>query len=164
MLWIVVLLLLILLPAWMLLSPLQFEIDTRVPIIMVKWKSIGNATVFYKDDELWLRVRVLFFSKKWNLVQMFFANRKKQKKSDRRPKKKGTKMSVMKIFKVLKTFQIVQWEMAISEAEDTENAYWYWLFFFPITRKHIRINFIDGNYLILVIQNRLWRMAYAFIK
>jgi hypothetical protein len=163
MLWII-LLLLILLPAWLLLSPLQFEIDTRVPIIRLQWKSIGNATLFYNNDEWWLRIRVLFFSKKWNLIQMFFANRKKQKKMDRRPREKGTKMSVSKIFKILKTFQIVQWEMAISEAEDTKNAYWYWLFFFPITRKHIRINFIDENYLILVIQNRVWRMAYAFIK
>lgn len=79
MLWIVVLLLLILLPAWMLLSPLQFEIDTRVPIIMVKWKSIGNATVFYKDDELWLRVRVLFFSKKWFGANVFCEQKKAEK-------------------------------------------------------------------------------------
>lgn len=163
MLWII-LLLLVLLFTWILLSPLQFEIDTRVPIIRVRWKSIGNATLFYKNEIWWLRIRVLFFSKKWNLVQMIFADRKKQKKRDRRQRKKGTKMSGLKIFRILKTFQIVQWEIAINNVDDTKNAYWYWLTFFPKTRKHIRINFTGENYLILVIQNKVWRMAYAFLK
>lgn len=58
MLWII-LLLIILLPAWILLSPLEFKMDTRVPVIMVQWKSIGNATLFYEEEEWWLKIRVL---------------------------------------------------------------------------------------------------------
>jgi hypothetical protein len=165
MLWII-LLLIIILPAWILLSPLEFKIDTRVPVIMVQWKSIGNATLFYEDEEWWLKVRILFISKKWNLVQMIFADRKKNKKVALSPGKKSGRehMPVLKFFKILKTFQIVQWGIAFSAHDNTENAYWYWLNFFPFTRQHVHVNFTDENYLVLVIRNKVWRMAYAFIK
>jgi len=165
MLWII-LLLIILLLVWILLSPLEFEIDTRVPVIMVRWKSIGNATLFYEDEEWWLKVRVLFFSKKWNLVQMIFADPKKMEKvaQSRKRKSRRKHMPVLKFFKILKTFQIVHWEIAFSADDYTENARWYWLNFFPVTRKHVYINFDDKNYLVLVIRNKAWRIAYAFMK
>lgn len=122
--------------------------------------------LFYEDEEWWLKIRVLFFSKKWNLMQMIFADRKKKEKVPQsRKRKSGRKyMPVLKFFKILKTFQIVQWEIAFSAGDYTENAWWYWLNFFPLTRKHVHVNFVDENYLVLVIQNKAWRMAYAFIK
>ena len=166
MLWTILLLIIILLPTWVLLSPLEFKLDTRVPVIMVQWKSIGNATLFYEDEEWWLKVRILFISKKWNLVQMIFAERKKRKKipPGHRRKKGGRRIPVLKFFKILKTFQIVQWGIAFSADDNTENAYWYWLNFFPFTRQHVHVNFTDENYLVLVIRNKIWRMVYAFIK
>jgi hypothetical protein len=165
MLWII--LLIILLPvAWILLAPFQFEIDTRVPVIMVQWKSIGNATLFYEDEVWWLQIRVWFFSKKWNLVQMIFAGRKKKKKVvQSRKRKSGRKyMPFIKFFKILKTFQIVHWEIAFSADDYTKNARWYWLNFLAVTRKHVYINFDDKNYLVLVIRNKAWRIAHAFMK
>lgn len=165
MLWIL-LSLILLLPAWLLLSPLEFKIDTRVPVIMVRWKSIGSATLLYEDEEWWLNIRVWFFSGKWNLLQMIFADRKKNKKVAQSPvKKSGRKhMPVSRFFKILKTFQIVQWEIAVSADDNTVNARRYWLNFFPLTRGHIHVNFFDENYLVLIIRNKAWRMAYAFIK
>jgi hypothetical protein len=165
MLWIILLLLLFI-PAWVLLSPLEFQIDTRVPVIMLQWKSMGSATLLYEDEEWWLKVRVLFFSKKWNLVQMIFADRKKRKKKNLSRKKRGRKKSipVLKFYKILKTFQIVQWQIAFCSDDNTKNARCYYLNFLPSTRKHVQINFFDENYLVLIIRNRAWRMAYAFLK
>lgn len=165
MLWII-LFLFILILGWLLLSPLEVKIDTRVPVTRVRWKSIGNATLFYDDEQLWLKVGVLFFSKKWSLMQIIFADRKKKKKiaQSRRKKNRGKPTTILKFFKILKTFQIVQWEIAFSADDNTKNAYWYWLNFFPLTRRHVHINFIDQNYLVLVIRNKAWRIAYAFIK
>lgn len=165
MLWII-LLLIILLPAWILLSPLEFKIDTRVPVIMVQWKSIGNAMLLYEDEEWWLQIRVWFFSKKWNLVKMIFADKKKKKKVARIPgEKSGRKsMSILKVFKILKTFEMVQWKIVLSAGDNTKNAHWYWLNFFPLTKGHVHVNFFDENYLVFVIRNKAWRIAYAFIK
>ncbi len=154
MLWII-LLLLILIPAWALLTPLELKIDTRVPMIIIKWKSIGNATFVYEGENWLLKIRILFFSKQWNLEQMIFAEKKKKKAPIRRKNTKRKK-PVLKFLKVLKTFRIVQWEIAVSTDDDTQNARWYWLNYFPLTRHHVRINFIDENYLVLIIKNNLW--------
>lgn len=165
MLWII-LLLIILLLVWVLLSPLEFKVDTRVPVIMAQWKSIGNALFYYEDEEWWLNIRVLFFSKKWNVAQMIFADRREKKKSTQRHRKKGGRksISIFKFFKIIKTFQIVQWKIALSAEDNAKNARWYWLNFFPLTRGHVHVNFFDENYLVLIIKNRVWRMAYAFIR
>lgn len=137
-----------------------------MPVMMVQWKSIGNAALMYEDEAWWLKIRILFFSKKWNLVQMIFTDSKKKKKStqSRRKEKVKKTMPVLKIFKILKTFQIVQWKLAISADDNTANAWWYWLNFFPSTRQHVHVNFIDENYLVLVVRNKAWRIVYAFIK
>lgn len=165
MLWII-LSLIILLLLWILLSPLEFRIDTRVPVIMIQWTTIGSAVLVFENEEWQLKLRVLFFSKKWDLVQMIFADRKEKKKMPqaRKEKKERKQMPVVKFFKILKTFQMVHWEMALSADHYTVNAWWYWLNFFPLTRGHVQINFVDKNYLVLVIKNKAWRMIYAFIK
>lgn len=165
MLWIV-LLLIILLFAWILLSPLEFRIDSRVPVMMIQWKAIGSAELIFEKEEWWLKIRVLFFSKKWNLIQMFFSGKKKRKRinKNRQKRKVRKNKTIFKILKVLKTFRVVQWEVAYSADDYEKNAYWYWLNFFPLTRQHVHINFMDENYLVLVIKNRIGRVVYAFTK
>ena len=165
MLWIV-LLLMILLCVWILLSPLEFKVDTRVPVIMIRWKAIGSAALIFENEEWWLKMRVLFFSKKWNLIRMFLPARERQKKINkiRRKKKRSERERIFKFFKIFRTFQVVQWEVAFSADDYEKNAYWYWFNFFPLTRQHVHINFMDENYLILIIKNRIGRMVYAFIK
>ena len=100
------------------------------------------------------------------MVKMFFAGRKRKKKTAQRRRKKSKEKFrlILKFFKMINTFQIVQWEIAYCADDYTENAYQYWLNFFPLTAGHIRINFFDENYLVLIIRNKAWRMAYAFIK
>jgi hypothetical protein len=151
---------------WILLSPLEFKIDTRVPVIMIRWKSIGNAMLSYENEEWVLKIRVLFFFKMWDLEEMIFSDKKKRKRTNKsRPKKNGRKRkTISKVFKILKTFRIVRWEITFCADDLTLNAYYYWLGFFPLTRQHVHINFMDKNYLVLGIRNRIWRMAYAFIK
>jgi hypothetical protein len=165
MLWIILFLLISIL-AWILLSPLELKIDTRVPVIIIQWKSIGSAMLLYEEEEWWLKVRVLFFYKNWSLMHLVFANRKKQKTKNETHRKKsgGRSGTALKFFKILKTFQIVQWEIAYSADDNRTNARWYYINFLPFMRKHVHVNFFDENYLVLIIRNRAWRMAHAFIK
>lgn len=99
-------------------------------------------------------------------MQMIFADRKKKKKAPQGQKRKSARKRIpfLKFFKILRTFQIVYWEIALSSDDFTENARWYWVNFFPSTRKHVYINYVDENYLVLVIRNQAWRIVYAFLK
>lgn len=99
-------------------------------------------------------------------MQMIFADKKTRRKGRqiRREKNRGKRKLILKFLKMIKTFQIVQWEMAISTGDNAVNAWLYWLNFFPLTRRHVDVNFMDKNYLAIVIRNKVWRMAYAFLK
>jgi hypothetical protein len=55
MVWIVSLLILLLL-IWILLSPLEFKVDTRVPVIMIQWKAIGSAALLFENEEIELKL------------------------------------------------------------------------------------------------------------
>ena len=165
MLW-VLLLLIILLLVWLLFSPLEFNIDSRIPMISVRWKSIGNAILSYENNDWWLNIQVLFFSKQWNVEQMISTIRKKKKKMNQPDKEKKIRKSkpLGKFLKILKTFEIVEWQVSFSKNDNAANARWYWLNYFPLTINHVRVNFFDENYLVLVIRNVPWQIAYAFIK
>ena len=100
------------------------------------------------------------------MEQMIYTVRKKKKKMDQDDKEKKIRKSkpLGKFLKILKTFEIVEWQVSFSKDDYAANARWYWLNYFPLTIKHVRVNFFDENYLVLVIRNVPWRIVYAFIK
>jgi hypothetical protein len=165
MLWIIILFIILFL-AWILLSPLEFKIDTRIPLVIIEWKSIGKATLVYEKDEWWLKIHVLFFYKKWSLLQMVFADKTRKKKVKHAQRKKSTTNSkwLSKFFNMLKTFRVIQWKIAISSSDNLKNAWLYPLNFFPHARQHVYINFIDENYLVLTTRNKPLRIIYALMK
>jgi hypothetical protein len=94
----------------------------------------------------------------------------KQKKiKDATVKKKGKgKMKISRVLKkairVIKTFRVTEWHLAIDTGDHTCNAQLYPLNFLPYTFKHLHINFHDQNYLVLKIRNRPWKILYAFLR
>ena len=164
MLWIILFLLISIL-AWILLSPLELKIDTRVPVIIIQWKSIGRASVGYEKDEWWLNIHILFFNKNWSLMQMIFADKKNTKKVEKiqSQRRKSSSKWIGKILRIIKTFKIKQLQIAIGSSDNTINAKLYPLNFLPLTRQYIYINFIEENYLLLTIKNQPFRIIYALM-
>ena len=128
--------------------------------------SIGKAALMYTEEQWWLKVQVLFFRKKWTVVQIIFADRKKARKVKHLQKKKGIARGnrLLKFFNVVKTFRVTQWKIAISSGDNARNALLYPLNFLPHTRQHVDVNFIDENYLVLTIRNQPWRIIHALMK
>ncbi len=166
MLWIIILLLVLLL-SWPLLSPLECSVDTRIPVIVIQWAGIGKATLVYDEEEWWLKLRVLFFYKKWSLMHLIFSDKKKKRKTKVKTvkRKKSTKrMPFSKIVNILKSFRLIQLDIAISNNDYIKNAWLYSSNFIPYIRRYVHVNFEEENYLTFVIRNNAWRIAYAFIK
>jgi len=166
MIWIIIAALLVIVVCWFLLSPLELQIDTRIPQASVQWIGIGKAVLVYEKEEWWLKVRVLFFYKKWSLLKIIFAERKKKKRARPVQRKKTTAKSkrLPKFFHLLKTFRVMQWKIAMDTGDSVKNAWLYPLNFSPYTWQHVHINFMDENYLVLTIRNVPWRLAYAWMK
>ena len=165
MIWIILPLVIISLLVWILVSPLEVKVDTRIPEVIIRWKSIGRASVEYEKDEWWLNIHIWFFIKKWSLMQMIFADKKNEKKVKKiqGQRKKSSSKWRERFLKIVRTFRISKLKMAISSGDNTLNAKLYPLNFLPLTRQHIYINFIDENYLLLIIKNQPFRIIYALM-
>jgi len=69
-----------------------------------------------------------------------------------------------KIVRIIKTFRVTEWRLAIDTGDHTRNAQLYPLNFSPRTFRHLYINFSDENYLLLKTRNRPWKILYAFLR
>jgi len=162
---ILILSILFVLVAWLLLSGLSLEIDTRIPQASFRWYSVGTARVWF-EEEWWLNYQVLFFRKKIRLSQLGSGKKKKPKKTvTTRKKKSGKRLKrLSKILKVLRSFTVEEWKLALDTDDYTVNARLYPLNFLPVARQHVLVNFSGENYFFVRISNRPWKILYAFLK
>jgi hypothetical protein len=162
MIWVAgILIFICLLLLWLLLAPLQLEIDSRKPGAALKWVSIGNAAIWY-EDEWWLSFRVLFFQKKIRVASMKAGPKKAAARPLKKPKRRP-KGLFKKIVRVLRTFRVKEYRLAVDTGDYVLNAQLYPLNFQAGLRNHLLVNFTDENYLYIRIRNRPVKMLYAFL-
>ena len=161
MIWLIILAVFLGLIFWILFSPILIEIDTRVPLARVSWKSIGNLILEYNDH--WqLNFRVLFFSK--TIYFKGAAKRPLKPKHTRRAKKKSNPRRIIRgVVRMIKSFRVTEWKLSIDTGDHVWNAQMYPLNYLPQGIDHLNINFIDENYLVLKMRNRPWKMLRAFL-
>ncbi len=165
MVWVVILLVLVTLLMAFLLAPLEFFIDTRIGTIYFRWMVVGHAIMLHEKNEWWLKVRVLFFEKKWKLTDFVIKKRARKKTLTRHSKeKKRIKFSSGRILSVLTTFRVARWQAALDTGDNILNAWLYPLNFFPVTGLHLFVNFTDSNYVSIKLKNRPLRMIYAWFN
>jgi uncharacterized membrane protein YbhN (UPF0104 family) len=146
---------------WFLIAPLVLEIDSRKPIASIKWISIGKIVIWH-DDEWWLSFRIFFFHKKMRLSSIK-KRRKGPYRINKRIKRKPKNL-LMKIIRVMRTFRIEEWQLAIDTGDYASNAQIYPFNFFPKLRHHLQVNFNDENYLYIRIRNRPLKIFYAYLR
>jgi hypothetical protein len=164
--WIIFLIFLFLILCWFFLAPLEIQIDTRIPAASVRWITIAKGAVLYEEDKWWLKMRVGFFHKQWDLEKLISSRKKKVKKSNSASKKKspGGSRKLRKLLNVVRTFRVTSWQIALDTGDEPSNAWLYSLNFFPATRRHFHMNFNDENYVTITIRNVPWKLTYAFLK
>jgi hypothetical protein len=146
---------------WLLVSPVVLIIDSREPSAMLKWMSIGKAVIWY-DDEWWLQFRVFFFQKKIRLTSL--GNKMKATPASAAKKKKGPpKAGFRKLVRVMRTFHVSEWQIALDTGDYVRNAQLYPLNFIPHLNGHMEINFYEKNYLFIKLKNRPLKILYAFL-
>ncbi|HLG40915.1 MAG TPA: hypothetical protein VI461_14645 [Chitinophagaceae bacterium] len=165
MLWLIILVVIAAFVCWLLFSPLILEIDTRIPRAGLRWINIGNAWIWY-ENEWWLSFRILFFRKTIRFAEIKSKPKKiAGVKKKRKRKRKMQPMSLLKkIIRVLKTFRVTKWQLAVDTGDYVRNAQLYPLNYTKYTFNHLYINFTGENYLTLGIRNRPWKIIYALLK
>jgi hypothetical protein len=149
----------------LLLSPLSLEIDTRIPLASFHWQNIGSAAIWY-DEEWRLSMQLFFYSKTMSIHQL--KNKPGKKKTALKKKKlikKGSRFQkVKKLLRVLQTFRVTEWKLALDTGDFTRNAQLYPLNFIPYAAEHLHINFTGETYLLLKIRNRPWHILVAYFR
>jgi len=164
MIWFLVFVVIFLLVFLLLLSPLELSIDTRIPLIVMRWGRVGKAMFTWKNEEWMISLDFLFFHRKWSLEKIIYGTKKTSKRSEKKQKTKRKSRDWRRLFQVLRSFQVSKWQLVIDSDDYVQNAYLYPLNFMPYVRNHVRINFLDENYLVATIKNTPWRMISAWIK
>jgi hypothetical protein len=161
--WVIILIFPLLIIGWLLLAPLQLQIDTRIPEISLRWITVGKAIIGYEQGKWYLKISALFLFKRWEVEKLIFKSKKKAPRV--KSKKKATHYNWLKKFaNVVKTFRVTGWQLAMDTGDAAKNAWLYPLNFYPGTRHHLYINFLDENYFLLEIRNSPWRVIKAFIS
>jgi hypothetical protein len=162
MIWLIIILFICAILGFLLFSRIVVEVDTRIAKAELRWQGIGTVKVWYEDGWL-LSMKVRFYQKTFRFADM----KKKSKTLKDRPRKKrnkraGTMRMLRKTIKVIKTFRVIEWRLAIDTSDYSSNAQLYPLNFARRNFGHLNINFRDENFLVLKIHNRPWKILYAF--
>jgi hypothetical protein len=149
----------------LLLSPFSMVVDTRIPAATFKWQNIGRAVIWY-DEEWRLYIQLFFYSKIISIRQLKNNSSKKKSapKKKKRIKKRSNFLQICRLIRVLNSFRVTEWELAIDTGDYTCNAQLYPLNFIPYAFEHLQINFTGDNYLLLKIRNRPVNILVAYFR
>lgn len=167
----VILLAIFLLVAWILIAPLTFYADTREQILYVRLWGLFKVSAVWKD-KLLLRCRLLFIP--FTIDPFKPEKKKRKKKKAKKPKEKKKKSSaldrksataIMRMVKtVLKSFRVKSFRLDLDTDDYVLNSELIPVFSL-INRGnvHMTSNYQGIVYLHVEIENRLYRVAWAFI-
>jgi len=160
----IILLSVVLLLIWIFFSPIELFIDTRRPIVAVRWRTIGNVSIQFEENEFWLRGQILSITWRWQMKEI--QSKPKEEPSIRKKKRKANfQKLIRRMWRMIRTFHIKQFEVAFSPEDYCLSGQLYPLnYLSAVGLKNVEINFRGENYLVARIVSAPWRMMYAFIR
>lgn len=162
----IILSLLCLFLCWLLLAPVELEIDTDRPYAAFRWISIGSFRIWY-EEEWRFSISVFFIRKEMPFAKIKKRSKKKTSTSangKRRINKQKTNATLNKILQVAGTLQVAEWQLAIDSGRYDMNARLYPLNFLSCTSGHLFINFQGVNFMKAKLRGRPWKILYAFLQ
>ena len=150
---------------WLLVAPVELEVDTETASASFKWVSIGSVHIWY-EEEWRFSIRIFFFRK-----TMPFSKIKKRPAKATRSATNGNQQQkrkphdpLNKLLQVAGTLQVAEWRLAIDLGRFDMNARLYPLNFLSCTSGHLFINFQGYNLLKVKLRGQAWKIVYVFLK
>lgn len=143
-------------------APLFFEINSATGLFRVRFHHFASLNLLLKDETIIMYVKFLWWKKYFDLLEVNFLKKTPIKNG----RKNSQNISFKKIKALLKSFKIKEFDVSICFSDMTVNGILYpvfYLFGFYLKKK-ITINFIEENKIILVLENNLARMSWAYFS
>lgn len=160
--------LLVALLAWVLIAPLQLQIDTTTGRYQIEWKSIGYGRLITRPTVIAIRLKLLFWQKEWPLQALVGGRSKRtERPTDTEKPTRKTKKDRAPRFNVralLRTFQLKQLRLHLDTDDFILNSYLFPIFYFLSGRnRDFKINYEGEASLQMVVENRLYRVLWAML-
>ncbi|MDH3650727.1 MAG: hypothetical protein OEQ53_13670 [Saprospiraceae bacterium] len=154
---------------WLLITPLEIRLDSINNQYLIRWRGIGNLKLIPTSDDLLLRLRVLFWHKEISPVQMMLIPKEKEKDKPKvdAEKKGRSKVKIQRWIKkglhLLQSFHVKAMKLDLDTGDFIHNSYLYPIFHVLNRRdKQLNINFEGRTEILLIIQNRPYRIIAAW--
>ena len=163
--WIIILILLLLLILYLLLIPIVLFIDTSTNQYYIQLKGLAKANVEKHVEEIIrIKIKITFLS------FYFYPLRKKSSPKSKKLIKKSSvnkrkRISVRKIFRMLRSFKVKRFLIDIDTGDSMTNAKLY-PFYGLLNYKTgmFNINYEGRNRMVLYMENRPLFIIKSFIK
>lgn len=168
--WIIFLPLLLVLLIWLLCSPiyLQIEWNEDYQFAQLHWWGILRGRLLPERGDWTFRLELPLFSRSWPISKWQPGTKKEQKNRAKSTRKKSWKPKhpLQLVRRLWRSFHLIRLRVDLDTDDYVWNAYLFPLFRVtnPAGRKDWRINFKGRNELSLIVENRLYRLLYAFIR
>ncbi|MCB0567271.1 MAG: hypothetical protein KDD01_23125 [Phaeodactylibacter sp.] len=151
---------------WVLIAPLSLKADTYRNEYYLSWGGIGKAELISVADEIVIRLRIAFWKKDFYPLHPSTAREKKKPKPKEEKKRKSQQtFPFRRAIKALKSFSIKYFRLEVDTDDFIWNAYlWPVVYWIEPLRRHVTVNFQGKNECRLLIQNRIWRLAWAWLS
>lgn len=169
--WLLLLGLLVFLLLWLLIAPIYLWIEWTPAGrgVEIHWKGVIRLGLLPVAEEWRVQIRLLFFRREWPLFELLTKTSKQKPQQEAAPKAKSwrrIKHPLRLVQDLWRSFRLHRLYLDLDTDDYILNAYLFPLFRTtnPGGRVNWAINFQGRNEIYLLIENRLYRLLYAFIR
>lgn len=152
-----------------LLAPVVLDINTKQNLYRVRFHWLAWGRIYFVGFEPWMEVKVAWWHKQFNLLEMPKSREKKTEKPAEKPvvkKKKRQKIKWATVKALLRSFKVEKFSWHLDTGDYALNGQLYPIFWWYAYKSghDVGVNFEDDNSLELTVKNSGWRLLLAFIK
>lgn len=170
MLWIILLGLFLASLLWLLFSPIYFKVEWNDAnqSVQLHWWGVVRASLFPEMGGWTFRIELPLFTRSWPITRWWPSGKKEPQKKAKSTRKRSwrPKHPLQLVRRLWRSFHLIRFQVDVDTDDYVWNAYLFPLFRVtnPANNKDWRINFKGRNELTLIVENRLYRLLYAFIR
>ncbi|PHN01706.1 hypothetical protein [Flavilitoribacter nigricans] len=170
MLWIILFGLFFAFLLWILISPIYLHIEWNDArrVLQLHWWGLLRARLAPEAGRWAFRLEAPFFTRSWSVAEWWTSGKKADQSKKGKARKKSWKPRHPRqlVYRLWRSFHLIRFHWELDTGDYVWNAYLFPLFRVtnPAGQRDWRINFQGRNDLLLIVENRLYRLVYALLR
>lgn len=151
---------------WIMIAPLELRINSAKDQYLLSWKGIAKVEWIPAPDDILIRSKIFFWESIYHPLTAMPTKKKvaADPESSRKKKRWTWRKWSRRIIRVLKSFQVKAFRVNLDTGDYVYNSYLYPIFWMLNQgNSRLQINYNGESEILLVVQNRLYRILKALL-